>query len=237
MRLTLSVDTTAGRRRLELVVRALTDLQPPLRAFGGYLRAKFKSRFDAEGPGWPPLAQSTGHELIHRYTGRVTAAGHLRETSRLKRLRAQLQQDVRRERLDARVLTAFELSTRSTGGAALGAAIRLHVGAQRYAGELRNIAKALDRAHQGKRARQSRAITRHHRLLGKLRSTIKARLEGSGIRVGSFVPWAGVHNEGGAVGHGAFVPARTYAELENEDVDVFAKLLLERGVRSVERKS
>lgn len=235
MRLTVSVDTSSGRRRIELIVRALSDLQPPLRAFGAYLRAKFKGRFDAEGPGWPPLAQSTGHELIHNYTGRITRAGNLRETSQVKRLRAQLQRDVRKEALDARVLTAFELATRSTGGGALGAAIRLHADGTRYARELGNIAKALDRAHQGKRGRQSRAITRHHRLLGKLRSTIKARLEDGGIRVGSFVSWAGVHNEGGAVGHGAYVPARTYAELENEDVDVFAKILLERGVRSVER--
>lgn len=235
MRLTVSVDTSSGRRRIELIVRALTDLQPPLRAFGAYLRAKFKDRFDAEGPGWPPLAQSTGHELIHRYTGRVTASGRLRETSQLKRLRAQLQRDVRREVVDARVLTAFEMATRSTGGGALGAAVRLHARGQRYARSLGQLAKTLDHAHQGKRGRQSRAITRHHRLLGKLRSTIKARLEDGGIRVGSFVPWAGVHNEGGAVGHGAYVPARTYAELESEDVDVFARLVLDRGIRSVER--
>lgn len=235
MRLTLSIDTTAGRRRIELVIRALTDLQPPLRALGAYLRARFKSRFDAEGPGWPPLAQSTGHELIHRFTGRVTAAGRLRETSRLKRLRAQLLRDVRRERLDARVLTAFELATRSTGGGALGAAVRLYVGNHSYGGELRNIAKALDRAHEGKRGRNARAISRHHRLLGKLRSTIKARLEDGGIRVGSFVPWAGVHNEGGPAGNNAVEPARTFAELEDEDVDVFAKLLLERGIRSFDR--
>lgn len=237
MRLTLVIDTSSGRRRIELLVRALTDLRPPLRAFGAYLRAKFKGRFDAEGPGWPPLAQSTGHELIHRFTGKVTAAGRLRETSRLKRLRAQLQRDVRKERLDARVLTAFELATRSTGGGALGAAVRLYVGSQRYAGELRRIAKALDRAHEGKRGRSARAITRHRRLLGKLRSTIKARLEDGGLRVGSFIEWAGVHNEGGPVGHGATVPARTFAELEDDDVDVFGKLLLERGIRSTERTS
>ena len=235
MRLTLAIDTSSGRRRIELLVRALTDLRPPLRSLGAYLRAKFTGRFDAEGPGWPPLAQSTGHELIHRFTGKVTAAGRLRETSRLKRLRAQLQRDVRRERLDARVLTAFELATRSTGGGALGAAIRLHVDGQRYAGELRSLTKALDRAHDGRRSRRARAISRHHRLLGKLRSTIKARLEDGGIRVGSFIDWAGVHNEGGPVGHGATVPARTFAELEDDDVDVFAKLLLDRGIRSVER--
>jgi len=40
MRLTLAIDTSSGRRRIELLVRALTDLQPPLRAFGAYLRAR-----------------------------------------------------------------------------------------------------------------------------------------------------------------------------------------------------
>jgi phage gpG-like protein len=225
----------SGRRRIEVLVRALTDLNPPLRALGAYLRAKFSGRFDAEGPGWPPLAQSTGHGLIHRFTGRITKAGQLRETLSLKRLRGQLQRDVRQERLEARVLTAFELASRSTGGGALGAAVRLHVDGQRYGRELQRVAKALDRAHAGKRSpRPQRAISRH-RLLGKIRSTIKARLEGGGIRVGSFIAWAGVQNEGGPVGHGANLPARTFAELEDDDVDVFAKLLLERGIHTVER--
>jgi phage gpG-like protein len=220
----------AGRRRIELLIRTLADIQPPLRVFGGYLRAKFKDRFTAEGPGWPPLAQTTGHRLLQTYTGRVTKAGKLRESQRLKRLRRQLQRDVRKERLDARVLVAFERATRSTGGGALGEAVRQHAAGHRYARELSNLAKALDRAHAGKRRKQRRAITKHQHLLGRLGSTIKARLSGNAIVVGSFVPWAGVHNEGGPAGHGAVIPKRTFAELESDDVDVLVKILVARAI-------
>jgi len=230
VRVRLSVDTTAGRRRLELIVRALADLQPPLKMFGAYLRGKFKDRFTAEGPGWPPLAQSTGHHLLQSYTGKVTRAGKLRESPRLKRLRRQLQRDVKKERLDARVLVAFERATRSTGGGALGEAVRHYAAGHRYARELANLAKQLDRAHAGKRRKQKRAITKHQHLLGRLGSTIKARLSGNVIVVGSFVPWAGIHNEGGAAGHGAMIPRRTFAELESDDVDVLVKVLVARAI-------
>lgn len=230
MRVTLSVDTTAGRRRLELLVRTLADIQPPLRIFGAYLRAKFKDRFTAEGPGWPPLAQTTGHRLLQTYTGRVTKAGKLRESQRLKRLRRQLQRDVRAERLDAPVLVAFERATRSTGGGALGEAVRQYAAGHRYAREIANIAKQLDRERAGKRRRQQRAITKHRHLLGRLGSTIKARLSGNAIVVGSFVPWAGVHNEGGVGGYGATIPKRTFAELESDDVDVLVKILVARAI-------
>jgi len=230
VRVRLSVDTTAGRRRLELIVRTLTDLRPPLKIFGGYLRAKFKDRFTAEGPGWPPLAQSTGHHLLQSYTGTVTRAGKLRESPHLKRLRRRLQRDVRAERLDARVLVAFERATRSTGGGALGEAVRHFAAGRRYARELSNLAKALDRAHAGKRRKHRRAITKHQHLLGRLGSTIKAQLSGNAIVVGSFVPWAGVHNEGGAAGKGAMIPKRTFAELEPDDVDVLVKILVARAI-------
>jgi len=230
VRVRLSVDATAGRRRLELIVRTLTDLQPPLKIFGAYLRAKFKDRFAAEGPGWPPLAQSTGHRLLQSYTGKVTRVGKLRESPRLKRLRRQLQRDVRAERLDSRVLLAFERATRSTGGGALGEAVRHYATGKRYARELANLAKALDRAQAGKRRKQRRAISKHHHLLGRLASTIKARLEGNAVVVGSFVPWAGVHNLGGSGGHGAVIPKRTFAELETDDVDVLVKILVARAI-------
>ena len=230
MRIIVSVDTTAGRRRLELIVRALTDLQPPLRAFGAYLRAKFKSRFAAEGPGWPPLAQSTGHRLIHTYTGRVTHAGRLRKTESLRQLKRKIARDVIRGRLDASVFYALQAATRSSGGGGLGAAIRLHVAGHESERQLVRLSREYDRAALGRRRRQTRAITKHHRLLGKLASTIRAQLEGNAIRVGSFVSWAGIQNEGGVAGHNAQIPARTFAEVEEDDVDVLAETLLNHGI-------
>lgn len=234
MRLVLSVDTTAGRRRIEVLVGALTDLRQPLRAFGAYLRAKFKAHFAAEGPGWAPLAQSTAHRMIHSYTGRITQGGRLRETPTLKRLRGQLKRDVVAGRVDIAAFWALSSATRSTGGGRLGEAIRFHIHgkSRKYEGALKRLAGDLNRAHDGKQRKQKRAITKHSHLLGKLASTIKAQLQGSTLVVGSFVPWAGVHNEGGPVGHGAVVPERRFAELEPEDVDEFTKRLIERAIRA-----
>lgn len=234
MRLVLSVDTTEGRRRVEVLVDALTDLRQPLRSFGAYLRAKFKEHFAAEGPGWAPLAQSTAHRMIHSYTGRITHGGRIRQTAALGRLRRQLQRDVVGGRVDISVFWALQSATRSTGGGHLGAAIRFHLQGKnrKYEPALKRLASDLDRAHQGKQRRSKRAITKHTHLLGKLGSTIKARLDGSTLVVGSFVPWAGVHNEGGPVGHGAVVPERRFAELEPSDVDEFTKHLVERAIRA-----
>lgn len=224
MRLTLAINTTVGRRRLEAIIERLQDLMPILRRFGAYLRARAKARFESEGPGWQPLAQQTGHGLIHRRLGRVTRIGSLRETAALKGLRAQLRRDVRADRLDARVLGAFERATRSTGGGRLRGAVNAYVREQKYKGQLLRIAKDLDRA--GKLRAGKRAITRHHRLLGRLASTIRAQVKKKELIVMSIVDWAGVHNVGGEVGHGAHVPARTFLELEDRDVDVLRDLIL-----------
>lgn len=227
MRLSLTVKTVTGRRRIEAMVDKLSDLAPILRRFGAYLRAKTKARFESEGPGWAPLAQSTAHRLIHTFTGKVTKGGALRESVHLRRLRQQLRRDVKADRLDARVLTAFERAMRSTGGGTLGEAVRAHVRGQKYERQLLSLAKALDRARVGKRAKQKRAITRHHRLLGKLASTIRAQVTKSELVVRSIVDWAGVHNEGGPAGHGADVPARTFLEIEDHDVDALSELIVD----------
>lgn len=229
MRLTLAINTTAGRRRLETVVERLQDLTPILRRFGAYLRAKAKLRFTSEGPGWPALSQPTGHGLIQRFTGRITRLGSLRETTAHKRLRAQLQRDVRKDTLDARVLGAFERATRSKGGGRLGELVRASVRDEKLKGRLLRVAKDLDRAHAGKARTGQRAIARHHHLLGRLASTIRATVKKKELLVMSIVDWAGVHNVGGSVGHGAHVPARTFLELEDADVDVLRDLVIHRA--------
>lgn len=236
MRLTLVINTTVGRRRLEATVERLQDLQPILRRFGAYLRARAKERFDSEGPGWQPLAQQTGHGLIHRRVGRVTRLGTLRETLALKRLRAQLRRDVRADRLDARVLGAFERATRSNGGGRLRQAVDDYVREQKYKGQLLRIAKELDRVQAGKLRSGKRAITRHHRLLGRLASTIRAQVKKNELLVMSIVDYAGIHNVGGEAGHRAHIPARTFLELEEADVDVLRDLILS-GARDEGKRS
>ena len=222
MKLTLSVDTTKGRRRLELMGLALSDVRPVLGQFGKtQLIPAQKKRFAAEGPGWAPLAQSTGHRLIHTFTGRVTARGTVRRTARLKQLE---------QSLPLGVNVAIARATRATGGGALGEAFRRHLQGSKKGREVKNIVGELDRASAGKPKKQKRAIAKH-RLLGGLATTIVMALQKKEVSVGSRVAWAGAQNEGDVVGHGAHVPARPFAYLESEDGDVLGQMIVDRAVK------
>jgi len=57
-------------------------------------------------------------------------------------------------------------------------------------------------------------------LLPLISTCIPAMCSGNAIVVGSFVPWSGIHNEGGVAGHNARIPARTFAELVGQDAVV-----------------
>jgi len=130
-----------------------------------------------------------------------------------------------------RVITALERATRSTGGGALGAAIRAHVLGRGlgYEKRLVSLARALDRKGRRSGKNGKRAITRHQRLLGRLASTLRAEVRRTSLSVGSIVEWAGAHNLGATVGRGAHLPARTFMELDDVDVNVLGELIAERG--------
>ena len=241
LRVAFTVNTTRGRRKIEIVGASLEDVRASLAPFGKYLRAKAKARFAEEGPGWPALAQSTGHRLIHTKTSRVTVAGDVRQSARVKQLRKALQRDVKQGAASHELLIAFELSTRSTGGGRLGAAIRRQLAQKqdarvlRYMGELQNIAKELDREASGKRRKGKRAIARH-RLLGRLATSLQVVLEKRSVVLRSRASkFAGIHNDGGVGGHGAHIPARTFNELEPEDIDELVKMIRERALARMNR--
>jgi hypothetical protein len=78
MRISLTVTTTTGRRRIEGVVHALSDLTPILRRFGAYLRRKARARFEAEGPGNPARPTDSKPSNLHQIRGlcRFRASSH-----------------------------------------------------------------------------------------------------------------------------------------------------------------
>lgn len=63
------------------------------------------------------------------------------------------------------------------------------------------------------------------KLLGKLASSIVTKVDDGTLIVESKVPWAGVHNDGGAAGKGAQIPKREFLKLEDSDLDVFQAFL------------
>jgi phage gpG-like protein len=219
MKLTLTMNTTAGRRRLDLAGASMSNVQRALSHFNRYMRGRIKDRFEAEGPGWAPLAKSTDKRLAHTFVSRVTAHGKVRQTTRLKSLIAR--------NVATGVMHELARATRSTGGGALGEAVRRHLGGKvRFAAELRATARDLTRSALGRLKLKKRALLKH-KMLGKLANAFRSKLSKTELVITNLVPWAGVHNEGGVVGHGAHVPERKFAYFEDEDAEVLAMLVLD----------
>lgn len=231
MNLTFTVDTARGRRKLEVVGASLQDLQAVLGPFNKYLRAKIKKRFDAEGPGWAPSAESTDRRLLHSLKTPVTAAGKVRLTKGVEGLKSQLVRDVQKNRVDLQVLEALSRATRATGGGRLGEALRSNSGwrgkrGPRYLGQLKAIAVEAKRAAKGK-GKNQREIAKH-KILGKLASSIYSEVQRQHLKIASRIDWAGVHNVGGVVGHGAKIAARPFAYLEPEDIQLLVDMIHQR---------
>lgn len=72
------------------------------------------------------------------------------------------------------------------------------------------------------------AAGREKPLLGKIAQSLKTEISGGTLRDGSEIPWSGVQNEGGTVGHGAKLPARPFAYLEEVDLRVLVEYIRDR---------
>lgn len=222
MYLTLKVNTKRGQRRLNLLVEAISDLDPLLSEFGRYLRAEAKKRFDAQGPGWPQLASTTKTRFAKKLLGRITkGGGRVKRTDRLRRIEKSLPEPVR--------MALFSASKR-TGGSDLAKRVREAALKKPVERELLNVVKELDRFSSGKKRRKGRNALKRHKLLGRLPASIAAKISRHTLQVYSRVPWSGVHNKGGTAGHNSKIPARTFLELRGEDMDVLEQMLRSRAL-------
>lgn len=200
-------------------LRKVTD--SALRIWGAYFRRRVQGRFEAEGPGWAPRKASDDLHQALRETKAKTLAEH--------RLKRKLERDLRRaqQRLDRgkgkqsavdrryAVLKEFERQIR--GGTTAPEAFE-DKGDRRLA---KSVAGLKER-----KARAAAAVS--GRVLGAIANSIKSTLKRSELTVGSSIPWAGVQNEGGAVGNRATLPARPFLFLENEDIEMLTEIVENR---------
>ena len=72
------------------------------------------------------------------------------------------------------------------------------------------------------------------RLGARFASSIKAKVLVRGsdgmLVVFSRIPWSGVQNDGGTVGHGSVVPASKFLVLRQDHLDRFARILVKHGL-------
>lgn len=78
---------------------------------------------------------------------------------------------------------------------------------------------------QGLGARIGRAQKKAaEHLLGKMASSISAKVSGHVLTVQSKIDWSSVHNEGGSAGHGAHIPKREFLSLDEDDTRIFSEI-------------
>jgi phage gpG-like protein len=226
MNLTFSVDASGLERKFTLVAESAKQLDPALRVFDRYLRARVRSRFEREGPGWAPLAPAT---LAHRRQAAMAA------------LERKLGRDVRRaEKSYGRrfgALDQFGLGGQEKQRARSLLAIQRRV---TTLAEFRRIlhggtpeaslfeGKAAEKQRQSLVGRIGRAEARStEKILGRIAGSIRSTVKRGTLTVESRIPWAGVQNEGGRAGS-ANIPARPFLFLDEDDVDVLVGILQDR---------
>lgn len=225
----VKIDASGVSRKMILLVDATKDINAPLRQFGKYLRNKSKQKFANEGPGWEPLADSTKERLEHTRTGRITAQGKIR-ASVVPKIQRYLKTSVKD-------LVKQELKVKHRFNSNLELALLRKEKQERQLKTLEKLesdiekmkAKPLDKRRRGKKAIEK------HKLLGRLASTLTAEVKNSVLVVRSKAGEIGkIHNEGGVAGHGAKIPARTFLELDDDDVKVLKALLEHHLLASIE---
>lgn len=213
--LTIKVNAEGVERKFQVLVDSVKDLHPVLKAFSKVKQAEVQRRFDTGGPGWAGLAAATKEGREQRM---AVATARVKEVA-VKKLGSTLRRDVRRA---LRKSGSDAIERRRL---ALKLFHELYVGGQqtpaRDKGEQRireSLTKRIGRA-------ESQASTK---VLGRIASSIKAKVSGGTLTLESSIPWAGVHNVGGTAGNSANIPARTFLEWTEEDLAALVYMFQER---------
>lgn len=213
MQLKTEFDAQAIHHALRAIGDGTKNTKAVLRRFNNYLRGQTFVHF-REMPGWPPLAESTLKQkrtygglgvLSHSQLAiaRAEAAVRSKLRSALKRAgKSKAKNALKRQKTVAKrqaMIEEFEtyIALRRTDADA--------------------AAKMDSKTLQSTKERLGRAEEKKGRTLGQLRASIDSTFSEDGLEIKSRIPWAGVHNEGGAVGNGAVVPARPFLFLTPQD--------------------
>lgn len=234
--LTLKFDDGGVIRSLDIAIDSVRDLKPIFGRYIKWLRPDIDKVFQQQGPGWAPLAQSTQDERKARLeqVAEKIRSGSMRTLER--RLSAEsgrvLRKLEKRRSLMDRSDRGQKLLGRAEKSYARQQTIRAEFERRQagIAGPLdKETAKATKKLGERIQRRQQRAedkIAAYERgdLLGAIASSITYDIEGATLTVQSRIPWAGAHNDGATVGHGARLPERKFLEWTPERVAKLAEI-------------
>lgn len=223
------MDVGGVTRSLQLLAENLKPaaLKAPLREISKAKQAHVRQVFEQGGPGWEPRTASTLSQEADRLSAQADAQSRAGKA------------------IAARLFTEHKNAIKRGAGASTIARRSLE---RAVLAQLRG--KSLTSAEAGLlAAADSTAIARTQarlfarvlgvqehtagRLLGRLASSIKARIEGTLFILESTVKWAGVHNYGGAAGNGAQIPRRSFLAWRSEDLEMAAAAFQRHMIRAI----
>lgn len=182
-------------------IRSLDDLERPLKRLSNFIAIKVQRKFSQGGPGWPALHdRSVSRNVGHKMAG---LENKLKRDVKRAETKAKKQATVENRK---RVLEEFK---RIEGGGKLDESLL----------KPKQAAKLQERI--------GRAQKKAERPLGRLASSIKSEIKRDTLIVFSEVEWAGAHNDGATVGHGAKLPQREFLTIEEEDLEALESFILD----------
>lgn len=245
--LTLRFDDGGVIRSLDLAIDSLGDLKPIFARYIKWLRPEIDKVFQQQGPGWAPLAESTqeGRQAKLEAVAEKIRSGSMNTLRR--KLGAESGRVQRKLEKRAALMDRSERGQKLLGRAQKSAE-RQRVIREEFERRAAGIAGPVDRATAkatkklGERIgrRQQRAedkIAAYERgdVLGAIASSIGYEVQGSTLTVLSHIPWAGAHNDGATVGHGARLPERKFLEWTPERIAKFGEIVAEYVAEKVKK--
>lgn len=214
---TVEVKTDVLDEKLDTLAESAADLTVPLRMFGGYLKRRARARYDAQN--FTPLAAATRERRERRAVGVME--------NKLKRELRGAERRARKKQLDEAAGPVEETSGIRNRRAVLEAFRREHGRGLLEAAEFQPLSV---RQAASLKERTARQVVRSTRILGALGRSLYFEV-GEGkvtLTEGTAAEWSEVQNDGGTVGNGAQLPARTIVVLEANDLEVLRSILKSR---------
>lgn len=231
----ITFDDSGVQQQLDIALTSVKDLTEVWQRYIAYRRKKVAGIFDASGPGWQPLAESTEEqrkERLDKVAAEIRSKASIRFGKKLwKEQKRAIKRSVKYGlaaqglRADSKAGKTFARSQRTLERHRV---IREQFEAFRAQGvepSGKATKKLMERIGRSEsRAEDQIRAYADGKQLGQIANSMKYEIEGLSMTEYSRIPWAGIHNKGGTAGNNANIPERRFLEIDAEDVTTLQKI-------------
>lgn len=235
--LTIKVDQGGVPQSLELMADSFSELGPIFGRFTKYKRQRVQQVFASGGDGeWAPRTAESQAQYDESKTSRIAKIERGKYTSLIGSLRSSQKKAQRRlgktSPSDSK-LTARRQKSVARYEAQVAEVQRVQAGGAHNPAGQKKLYERIGR--RDARAAEKVAAVESGQLLGALANSFNVVWDKSSWTMRSEISWAGAHESGATVGHGAKLPARPFLYWTGEDLTKFAELANEHVLKQFEK--